>query len=97
MAIDKELFYASHGLKYTVVARPYTDDMEVKKKFFTKADMVAMLEELKKEIEEIPNSYEYKPIGTYDYSLGAEHERKVNLEIIQQQINKLKGEEDGNE
>ena len=57
-----------------------------------KADMASMLEELKKEIEEIPNSYEYKPIGTYDYSLGAEHERKVNLEIIQQKIDSLKGE-----
>lgn len=62
-----------------------------------KADMAAMLEDLKKEIEEIPNSYEHKPIGTYDYCLGAEHERKVNLEIIQQKIDSLKGGEDGNE
>lgn len=52
MAIDKELFYASHGLKYPVVARPYTDDMEVKEKFFTKDEVIAMLEEIHLEIEE---------------------------------------------
>ena len=59
------------------------------------ADMVAMLTEIQLEIEEIPNSYEHKPIGTYDYCSGAENERKVNLEIIQQKINALK--EDGSE
>ena len=57
-----------------------------------KADMVAMLTEIQLEIEEIPNSYEHKPIGTYDYCLGAERERKTNLEIIQQKINALKGD-----
>jgi len=42
MAVDKKLFYASHGLEYPVVARPYTD-MEVKEKFFTKDEVIAML------------------------------------------------------
>lgn len=58
-----------------------------------KDDMVAMLTDIQLEIEEIPNSYEHKPIGTYDYCLGAEHERKANLELIQQKINALKGGE----
>jgi len=52
MAIDKELFYASHGLKYPVVARPYTDDMEVKEVVFTKADMVDVLNRIRAEIED---------------------------------------------
>lgn len=53
MAIDKELFYATHGLKYPVVATPYTDDMIVKEKLYTKDEVVAMLEELNLEIDEM--------------------------------------------
>ena len=52
MEIDKELFSASDGLKYPVVARPYADDMKVKEKFFTKADMVAILDKIRAEIED---------------------------------------------
>ena len=46
MTIDKELFYASHGLEYPVVARPYTD-MEVKEKFFTKDEVIAKLQDIR--------------------------------------------------
>lgn len=46
-----EVFYASHGLVYPVVAKPYTDDMVVKEKFFTKDDMVDMLDKIRAEIE----------------------------------------------
>jgi len=81
MTIDKELFYASHGLKYPVVARPYTDDMEVKEKFYTKADVMDMLTELKKEIEE-------KAIELCD----DDGWWLTYNDIIQQKINSLKGE-----
>ena len=87
MAIDKELFYASHGLKYPVVARPYTDDMEVKEKFFTKADMVAMLTEIQLEIEEQKRD-ELSYQQTWNYPLN------VCVSIIQQKINALKEQKD---
>ena len=80
MAIDKKLFYASHGLKYPVVARPYTDDMEVKEKFFTKADMVDMLTELQLEIDE-------KATELCDEGWWLTYN-----DIIQQKINVLEGE-----
>ena len=66
MAIDKEVFYASHGLIYPVVAKPYTDDMVVKEKFFTKDDMVDMLDKIRAEIDEV-----YEELDGYDpHSLG---------------------------
>ena len=86
MTIDKELFYASHGLKYPVVARPYTDDMEVKEKFFTKADMVAMLEDLKQDI--IAEAYGIET-DCSDYVVNV---ADIDM-VIQQKINALKGEE----
>ena len=86
MAIDKELFCASHGLKYPVVARPYTDDMEVKEKFFTKADMVAILDKVRNEINKI-----YEREGSSFDCLNA-------LDELKEFIDKLKTErgiEDG--
>ena len=50
------------------------------------------LEKIKAEIENIPNDETTKPIGTYDYCLGAEKERKVVLQILNNHISELKGE-----
>ena len=88
MAIDKELFSASDGLKYPVVARPYTDDMEVKEKFFTKADMVAMLDKVRNEIDKI-----YEREGSSFDCLNA-------LDELKEFIDKIKAErvvKDGND
>ena len=95
MAIDKELFPASDGLKYPVVARPYTDDMEVKEKFFTKADMVAMLTDIQLEIEELQLD---RPLISRGYECyGFENKTPTEIrqecsDIIQQKIDSLKGE-----
>lgn len=87
MGIDKELFYTSHELKYPVVARPYTDDMTVQEKVYTKDEVVAMLTEIQLEIEELD------PFGDeWSDSLDACND------IIQQKINSLKSEsEESNE
>ena len=50
------------------------------------------LEMIKAEIENIPNDETTKPIGTYDYCLGAENERKIVLQILYKHISELKGE-----
>lgn len=88
MTIDKELFYASHGLEYPIVARPYTDDMEVKEKFFTEADVVAMLDEIDLELAEQQADF----IGADDYneSYGVQ----VSRNVIREKINALKAERD---
>lgn len=52
----------------------------------------AELEEIKAEIENIPNDETTKPVGTYDYCLGAENERKVILEILDNHIKELNNE-----
>ena len=52
---------------------------------FTKADLVAMLEELKTEIDELQGKY-----SPY-YDEASQH----TVEIIQEKIDKLKGEQDG--
>ena len=86
MAIDKELFYASHGLEYPVVARPYTDDMEVKEKFFTKADVVAMLSEVKDAVKHC----EITGLWKANYREGFNDGVAKSLDAIQQKINELK-------
>lgn len=80
MGIDKELFSVSDGLKYPVVARPYTDDMKVKEKFFTKADMVAILDKVRNEIDKI-----YEREGNNFDCLNA-------LDELKEFIEKLKAE-----
>lgn len=94
MAIDKELFYASHGLKYPVVARPYTDDITVQEKIYSQDEVMAMLEEIKSKITE-KSYYDTTIIGDY------EDEVRINLvelddvnEIIIEKINALKGDSD---
>ena len=84
MAIDKELFDASHGLIY--LARPNTDDMVVKEKVFTKAGIVAMLTEIQLEIHELWDNDPSYIEGVYDAE-----------KIIQQKINELKAESEGKE
>ena len=103
MTIDKELFYASHGLKYPVVARPYTDDMEVKEKFYTKDEVITIFTELLSEIEELKLDY---PVGECTHPLlkiikTTEYQTKTAVEIkhdcaeiIQQKINELKESEE---
>lgn len=44
------------------------------------------LDNVKAEIENIPNDDTTKPIGTYDYCMGAENERKLILSIIDKYI-----------
>lgn len=91
MAIDKELFYASHGLKYPVVARPYTDDMEVKEKFYTKDEVIAILTELKNELIDVSWN-----MDMYDSDLDFECCYLNDIdEIIQQKINSLEVESEG--
>jgi hypothetical protein len=88
MTIDKELFYASHGLKYPVVARPYTDDMVVKEKFYTEDEVIAMLTELKNKL--IDKSWN---IDMYDDDLDFECCYLNDIDdVIQQKINALKAE-----
>lgn len=48
----------------------------------------SVIEDIKAEIKNIPNDDSTKPIGNYDYCLGAEHERKVILEIIDRHLGK---------
>ena len=55
-----------------------------------KADMVDMLEELKKEIIELPF-----PQREPDYMYGYSYCQLNNLDVIQDKINELKGVEDG--
>ena len=43
---------------------------------------VYILDKIRAEIEDIPNNENTKPIGTYDYCMGANNERKIILEII---------------
>lgn len=101
MGIDKKLFYASHGLKYPVVAKPYADDMEVKEKFYTKADVMDILTEIQLEIEELKLDY---PVGECTHPLlkikTTEYQTKTAVEIkhdcvelIQQKIDALKEED----
>ena len=52
----------------------------------------AELENIKAEIANIPNDETTKPIGIYDYCLGAEHEREIILQIIDKHIDSLKGD-----
>ena len=81
MAIDKKLFYASHGLEYPVV----TDDMVVKEKFYTEDEVIAMLTELKNKL--IDKSWN---IDMYDDDLDFECCYLTDIdEVIQQKINNL--------
>ena len=48
----------------------------------------SVLYDIKAEIENIPNNYATKPVGTYDYCWGAKNERKVILSIIDNYIGK---------
>ena len=41
-----------------------------------------ILDKIRAEIENIPNNEITKPIGTYDYVMGANNERKLILKII---------------
>lgn len=50
--------------------------------------LIEELEKIKGEIENIPNDETTKPIGTYDYCLGANNERRIVLEILDKHINK---------
>jgi hypothetical protein len=86
MAIDKKLFYASHGLEYPVVARPYTDDMEVKEKFYTKDEVIAMLKELQDELKHTNLSGLWKP----NYAEGFNDSVATSVKKIQEKIDKLK-------
>lgn len=47
---------------------------------------LSVLKKLRAEIENIPNDDTTKPIGTYDYCMGAENERKLILSIIDKYI-----------
>lgn len=40
------------------------------------------LDKIREEIEDIPNNPSTKPVGTYDYVMGATNERRIILEII---------------
>lgn len=85
MTIDKELFYASHGFEYPVVARPYTDDMVVREKFFTEADVVAMLLEVKDAVKHC----EITGLWKANYQEGFNDGVAKSLDAIQQKINNL--------
>ena len=54
---------------------------------------IAELEKIKEKIQNIPNDETTRPVGTYDYCVGAENERRINLEIIDKCIKELKGSE----
>ena len=41
-----------------------------------------ILDKIRTEIEDIPNNPSTKPVGTYDYVMGATNERRIILEII---------------
>ena len=41
-----------------------------------------ILDKIRAEIEDIPNNPATKPVGTYDYCVGARNERRIILEII---------------
>ena len=45
-----------------------------------------MIDAIREEIKAIPNNEETKPIVTYDYCLGAKHERDIVLAIIDRHI-----------
>lgn len=64
-----------------------------------KADMVAMLEELLKELKELPKArfYETNEFGDVTGYIDYPAISKNALDIMQQKINALKGVEDGNE
>ena len=47
---------------------------------------LSALKKIRAEIENIPNDDTTKPIGTYDYCMGAENERKLILSIIDKYI-----------
>lgn len=66
------------------------DLIPIEKAIYNGTPLQAKLEEIKAEIDNIPNDDTTKPIGTYDYCLGAENERKVVLEILDKYINNLK-------
>ena len=55
-----------------------------------RALIVKELEKIKAEIANIPNDETTKPIGIYDYCLGAEHERKIVLQILDKHIKENK-------
>ena len=59
---------------------------------YTIQAVIEELEKIKGEIQNIPNDETTKPVGTYDYCVGAENERRINLEIIDNHIKELKGE-----
>lgn len=50
-----------------------------------------ILDKIRAEIENIPNNPITKPVGTYDYVMGATNERRIILEII----DKYRGDIDG--
>ena len=79
MAIDKELFYASHGLKYPVVARPYTDDMEVKEVVFTKADMVDVLDKIRDEVCDIDDEIVLNPDSFYERKVFVRFSKVIEI------------------
>jgi len=53
-----------------------------------------ILNKIRAEIEDIPNNDATKPIGTYDYCMGATNERKIILEIIDKHLSELRGDTD---
>ena len=54
--------------------------------------MIEELEKIKAEIENVPNDETTKPIGIYDFWLGAKHERKIVLQILEKHIKELGSE-----
>ena len=83
---DKELSFPIDNLKYMVVARPYTDDMTVQDKIYTKDEVVDMFVSLKSYIDAMA-------ILEIDPSF-AEGE-KFCVKIIQQKIDALRSEKLG--
>lgn len=86
--MSKELVYPSEGL---IVMPSSYEDMIVKKKVFTDDEVIAILEDIQKEIEELepPKSYQNEYTNAY---LGAMAMKEKDKCIIQQKINELKGD-----
>ena len=70
-----------------IVRKDYIHKADYKNRL--KADMVAMLEELKKEIIELPF-----PQREPEYMQGYSYCQLNNLDVIQDKINELKGDQD---
>ncbi len=58
----------------------YEHDHEVVKAY--NDGQAYILDKIRAEIEDIPNNPITKPVGTYDYVMGATNERRIILEII---------------